>query len=707
MASSISINGRKVALGRDLDVSDTNYIVLCTKGLPLNKKQKVQLQELGVRVEEFVGDEKQQIYLCGFSPDSLNKVQALDFVEYAGQYMPEFALTKKTQLDSKSQTCNVAIMLHHDVEEISEELTRKIAEVADVDPSAIVLEDGGFQIKVATNKLDGIAALDEVRVLHTANETTLFDNKAREILRLDDAVATQDTPNGENTAYRGEGQIVCVADTGLDRGSDTNVHEAFAGRVRGLFAWGRAPQNLTDDLDGHGTHVCGSVLGKGQHKLHGLVEGAAPAAELLMQSLFSKFNPLNNAPRLDGLPKTNLAPLFQQAYDAGARVHTNSWGSALPLTRIQRPYDGRSESIDRFVWEHQDMTILFAAGNDGQDADLDGNLDGTINERSLGAEAAAKNSITVGATENNRPDLISGDATRPYTYGGFWSKKFAVNPLRDDHMADNPHGLAAFSSRGPTAENRLKPDVVAPGTAILSARSQSKKYLSGVHITGQSGDDKYMYLAGTSMSTPLVAGCCAVLRQALLSNGYQDEGNGVKNPTGALIKALLINGAVPVGGQYMPDGVNEGYNPHSGFGRVDLAASLPKINDPCSGYGVGVAHDDDETPFQVQIPIPETDEGAEGSWTLKATLAYADLPGGRLQHDLNLVVAIGEHERHGNQMNSLYSLGSTDGFDRNNNVEQVVWRHVPAGTAHVIVKPFRFMAERVPFAYAWRLTQSS
>ncbi|CAO2655169.1 Nn.00g102330.m01.CDS01 [Neocucurbitaria sp. VM-36] len=426
----------------------------------------------------------------------------------------------------------------------------------------------------------------------------------------------------------------------------------------------------------------------------------APGAELIVQSLFSGFNALNQ-PRLGGIPNTNLAPLFEQAYEAGARVHTNSWGSPLPPTRIQRPYDGRAESIDLFVWEHQDMTILFAAGNDGQDIDLDNKLDGTVNPRSLGAEASAKNCITVGATENLRPDLVSGDSNRPYTSGGFWSRRFAKNPLRDDHMANNPEGLVAFSSRGPTAEDRLKPDIVAPETAILSTRFQNKKYLATVNQAGASGDAKYMYLSVTSMATPLVAGTCAVLREALLANGHQDETNGVKNPTGSLIKALLINGAAAVNGQYMPEDISDEPNPHSGFGRVDLMRSLPELNDPFSGYGIGAADEDDEASFMVQISVPEP-KAYDGKWSFKVTLAYADLPGGQLQNDLNLIVVSGGYERHGNQVKRQFPLGSREAFDRRNNVEQVVWPDVLTESVRIMVKPFRFMSGRVPFAYAWR-----
>lgn len=704
MSAPIIINGRSVALKPELDASDTDYIILRTKGPPLNKNQKTKLHQLGVVIKEFVGDGNDQVYLCGFKGKSLEEINDLDFVDYVGVYANEFAVPDAMQADARAATVNVDILLQHDVTELSQELIQKIADAAGVNPAAIVVEDGGMQIEVDVDKLENIAALDEVRVLHTANEPTLFNNVARRILHFDDAVTVRDT------VYKGKGQIVCVADTGLDKGSDTDVHEAFAGRVRQLYPWGRIKLKAVDDLDGHGTHVCGSVLGKGQHGSQGLLEGTAPAAELIVQSLFSGFNALKQ-PSLGGIPKTNLNPLFDQAYEAGARIHTNSWGSPLPSTMIQRPYDGRAESVDLFVWEHQDMTVLFAAGNDGQDVDLDGKLDGTVNVRSLGAEASAKNCITVGATENYRPDLVSGNLKLAYTYGGFWSKRYAVNPLRDDHMANNPEGLAAFSSRGPTAENRLKPDIVAPGTAILSTRSQNKKYLATVSTAGDSGDDKYMYLSGTSMATPLVAGCCAVLREVLLENGYRDEQNGIKNPTGSLIKALLINGAVPIKGQYMPDDIGDEPNPHSGFGRVDLVGSLPKPDDLYSGYGIGAVDEDDEAPVLVQVPVPKpknisngasTTKTDDGQWTFKVTLAYADLPGGQLQNDLNLIVVVSEHERHGNQLNRQFPVGSMETFDRRNNVEQVVWPCVSTELVQIMVKPFRFMSARVPFAYAWR-----
>ncbi|KAF7557431.1 hypothetical protein G7Z17_g698 [Cylindrodendrum hubeiense] len=169
---------------------------------------------------------------------------------------------------------------------------------------------------------------------------------------------------------------------------------------------------------------------------------------------------------------------------------------------------------------------------------------------------------------------------------------------------------------------------------------EKKKFLTGVNRTGVSDDSRYLYLPGTSMATPLVAGCCVAVRECLLKNGYKDEVDSIKTPTASLIKTLIINGAVPIAGQYMADHVRKETNPHSGFGRVNVVETIAMIgpNKAFTGYGISVINEITEEPFVIQIPVPPSDN----SLTLKLTMAYAHLPGASLCNDLNLVVVAGD-----------------------------------------------------------------
>jgi hypothetical protein len=247
--------------------------------------------------------------------------------------------------------------------------------------------------------------------------------------------------------------------------------------------------------------------------------------------------------------------------------------------------------------------------------------------------------------------------------------------------------MAAFSSRGPTKENRIKPDVVAPGSIILSAHSS--KAPSDTTF-GVYPDPAWFYEAGTSMAAPLVAGCVAVIRETLITHD-------VPKPTAALIKALLINGAKDLPGQYIPSETGPSPNNSSGFGLVDLANSiiLPGSQDT-AGFleGRPLAQGENET-FTINIP-----DELQGARDLKITLVWSDPPGANLQNDLDLIViAANDVERHGN-------MGVSSGFDTANNVEQISWARVPPGPVKVVVRASRITTFAQPFAVAWKLNKA-
>jgi len=415
----------------------------------------------------------------------------LKFVAWAGVYLQGFKIPSNLRppgaeaaasilpqapaISTRRTLHRVDVVLHDDVDANDSELKKKIAAAARLNADDLTMSRHKVRLHVQERYLNDLAAIDEVRHLEEVPPVKLFNNVARPILNAQVVVG--------GTTFAGDGQIVVVNDTGFDKGSTTNVHPAFTGRVVKLVALGRPGKS--DDPDGHGTHVAGSVLGDGNSSsMGGAIQGTAPKAKLIVQSM------LDSTGGLGGIP-ADLHDLFEPPYiNDKARVQTNSWGATTPGL----PYSQSSKEIDDFIWNHQDCVICFAAGNDG----IDSNKDGVIDQASIGSEAAAKNCITIGATENNRPSI-------ELTYGALRPSSWPHSPIFGDLTANNSDGMAAFSSRGPTKEHRFKPDVVAPGTSILSTRSRAVS--SVTTIFGTSSDSAFFFDDGTSMATPLAAGC--------------------------------------------------------------------------------------------------------------------------------------------------------------------------------------------------------
>ncbi|MBW4606609.1 MAG: S8 family serine peptidase [Hassallia sp. WJT32-NPBG1] len=635
------------------DSSNSNYILIQSTQ-PLNREQKSQLSELGAEILEFVPE---NTYICRYNPSNLDAIRDLPFVEWANVYLEGFKIAPQLVIGGKTDTANllaiktadisllgqpkqVTVVFHNNVS-IDDNLRDRIATAARLNPDDLEFSSNSIKLSVQPQYLEDLAKIDEVRHIEQNVPRQLFNNVALGVLKADQ---THSTVN-----LQGEGQIVAVADTGFDKGSTTDVHPAFTDRVIKLYPLGRSTAN---DPQGHGTHVAGSVLGDGKSEtMGGAIRGTAPKAKLVLQSV------LDSRGGLGGLPD-DLNNLFKQPYDNdAARVHTNSWGAP---TRGQYTVD--SQQVDQFVWEHRDMVICFAAGNEGADTDRNG----VIDNKTIAAPGTAKNCITVGASENNRPDQ-----SKPYRLLG----RYSAEPIASDGWSNNADGMAAFSSRGPTQNERIKPDVVAPGTAILSTLSRDAKLDS---FFGNSTDPLYAFLAGTSMATPLVAGCAAVVREYFVQQNQQ--------PSAALVKAMLINGAKDIAGQYVPSEAGEIPNLSEGFGRVDLAATVGPRND-----SEQLTFKDESTKLDTGEEEKTEVEISKSNSILKVTLVWTDFPGEALQNDLDLIVRANNEERHGNMPPS-----STD-FDRRNNVEQIVWTNVGTGKVEILVRANRILQ---PQSYA-------
>ncbi|MGZ4846273.1 MAG: S8 family serine peptidase [Halobacteriota archaeon] len=672
------------------DVSDgkRNYWIVQFVG-PVKQEWGKEITSLGGELHGYVPE---NAFLVNMDGQTKEKVEQLPFVNWVGLYEPAYKISpllvgKKGKIAPKDFAMaeikeepfkpvpdgNVTVLLHD--AGARDKVSRTIKELG-----GSVINTGPDMIRASIDpsKIDQLAKIPEVKWIEPRRRPKPVNDVAAQILGAQSVISTH--------GFDGDGQIVGIADTGIDRGSDdATMHKDFQGRIVNIHSWpipsGLAEYIANPSLDdgaadkasGHGTHVAGSVLGNGASSA-GKIHGMAPKAQLVFQAIeqyidwkpeveaqYPVHDGYSDANGLVGLPD-DLNELFQQAYDDGARIHTNSWGGSRDNNGndIFGQYTAASQDIDEFMWKHKDMLILFAAGNEGNDA----NGDGVIDPTSLSVEPSAKNCLSVGASENSRP---RGSTPTPAYDEPYRIFDFNSRPFVNDHISDNPEGMVAFSSRGPTADGRVKPDVVAPGTNILSVRSQVCTEPDWGPLTPESDPAApfYKWMGGTSMATPLVAGTAAVARQYVINTLTH-------SPSGALVKAVLVHGAVPLAGQYTPPEVGPVPNSDEGWGRVNLENSLfpaPPVSwqfkdDAADAVGTGEFRE-----FSYQI--------TDSSVPLQATLVWTDFPsdptvGGGLVNTLRL---------------SIVSPDGTvaQGGPLNNNVQQAVIAKPTAGEHKVRV----------------------
>ncbi|EKX54358.1 hypothetical protein GUITHDRAFT_63496, partial [Guillardia theta CCMP2712] len=190
-----------------------------------------------------------------------------------------------------------------------------------------------------------------------------------------------------------------------------------------------------DVVEGHGTHVCGIVSGNanGQADSQFLAaeSGVAPDAKVVFQDAGD-----SSASGYLNIPADLELGVYSLARGGGAHVHSNSWGG------LNNEYSIDTYHTDDFAYLHPDYLIIFAAGNDGP------------SYASVSEPAVAKNIISVGASAG-------------IPENGWTSPQVELPAITD--LATN---VASFSSLGPTYDGRFKPDLLAPGQQVVSARSE-------------------------------------------------------------------------------------------------------------------------------------------------------------------------------------------------------------------------------------------
>lgn len=343
---------------------------------------------------------------------------------------------------------------------------------------------------------DRIASLNLGRIWRDAEKTALV---------VDSCNTIHVRPAWESFGSFGEKIRWAVLDTGI-AADHPHFHPVGRSTVEAQYdctKW--SPDGSVDsvppggfDDNGHGTHVAGIIAGKWEHRGEGeskVYQGMAPLASLV------DYKVLNDAGRgrdswiIKALQ--DIAAKNESAAELVIHGINLSLGGNFDPTVYACGHSPLCNELRR-LWR-QGVVVCIAAGNRGlmeiqtRAGFQQANLDLTI-----GDPANLEEAIAVGSVHN----------TNPFTYG-----------------------VSYFSSRGPTADGRIKPDVIAPGEKILSANSRFKSPDS------TDVDDLYVRLSGTSMAAPHISGMLAAflsLRREYI--GYPDQ-----------VKQILLDSCAPLG----------------------------------------------------------------------------------------------------------------------------------------------------------------
>jgi len=472
-----------------------------------------------------------------------------------------------------------------------------------------------IRVSLSVDKVPDVANMADVIRIDAAGVRQAEDERAAQIVAGNYSSATTINPPGYDPLSQfgvdGTGVTVALSDDGVNipgnGGFYLTASNTSNGPLRGAAAGATS---------GHG-HLNASIIA-----------GSTP---------FGILDPLGYNYGLGIAPKANILniPLLVSGYSAsdavsyddsvstvgvnGVRpnISNDSWGNGTNMNA----YDSLAAEYDGFARDSSSagsidpLLLVFSAGNNGPST------------KSLTRPKVAKNVISVGNSENLRTEFSASGA-------------------------NNIDDLNASSSRGPTADGRVKPDVTAPGSYVTGSRAGD---CSGVT---NCFDANHAYSVGTSHAAPQVSGAAALFTQFWRNN------NGGLTPSPAMIKAAIINSAQEMNGFDTSASIPNG---NEGWGRLNMKQMF--------GPGVTPTYiDGTATLSSVGSNITYAGSVVDTTKPVKITLVWTDPPAvadPALVNDLDLAVTIGGSTYRGNNLTGGVSTagGTSNSVD---NVENVI-----------------------------------
>lgn len=643
----------------------TGHYFIHFKG-PIKQEWKHTLEMLGVR---FLQPYEKFAFLVEMSSDLEKTVKTCRFVHRVIPYdLPAFASGYEDRYRNE-ENFTIEVFKGTGLEKTISTLLSMNLQVVDYQ----VGYEKGFvdyiRIHGPSKALKDIYRIPGIYLIYPTPQYRILNYRSSWVVQSGNA-QSQARPFWDRGIY-GQGQIVGSSDTGIDydhiafRNATTTAGNTPGPTHRKIIKYVALADNYDLDVSGHGTHVNSALAG--DQGVWGIpddpYDSNAPAARIHFTDIGTSSDTLS-------VPADIASGIFQDAYNSGTSIHSNSWGANTYY------YTTDSRNADLFMWNNKDFLIFFANGNAGPDVNT------------VGAPATAKNIVSVGAGK-------SGDTM----------------------------DLMDFSSNGDTCANVWKPDVIAPGGPVFAADSD------GSLSTFNSG---YVDMSGTSMASPTAASATALLRQYFTEGWYPTGEKNASNsirPSGALLKALLINGAVDMfGGHWVDDSRVTGGNGHiparsQGWGKINLDNSAyfkgDKLRMKVWDVGQGNSNYDGRpigtsgNPYGAFTAAGQTHTytvRANSGTPLKITLVWTDYPGAadgaicggdKLINDLNLQVSDGSNTWRGNVFNSNGWSTTGGSADNRNAVENVfIQSPDPSKVYTITITSFELSQSPQPYALA-------
>ena len=355
-----------------------------------------------------------------------------------------------------------------------------------------------LDVELPEGALRELADSDDVQFISADNSVAALGHLTTTIGA--EAVRNQTNASGQRYTLDGSGIGIAVIDSGLDKD-----HKAVKSDNRIKASIDFTGERRTDDTYGHGTHVAG-LAAADNDPTNNAYAGIATAANLINLRVLNSQG-LGSVSSL--LSALNWVLANRTRYNI--RVVNLSLGTPAVTSYMNDPI---CIAVRRLV--DAGIVVVAAAGNDGKD-ETGRAIYGRIH--SPGIEPSA---ITVGCSNSMGTDSRADDVMATYSSRGptrsYWTDSAGVNHY----------------------DNLVKPDLVAPGNKVIQAEAQENYLVSTypqleTHLYSED-NERLMYLSGTSMASPQVAGAAALLLEA----------NPTLTPN--LVKAILMYTAQPLTG---------------------------------------------------------------------------------------------------------------------------------------------------------------